>query len=213
MDYTKEEIQFFEYLNQLQHKLGDAFSPQTASAIMLDAGMIDRSIASATFLGLISPEWLAMVASAKYHNGKNKLINDFQSVFQERVMLNLDHLNEGFKKLESPIEEMFYIMAFVVGIPLEPQVKAGKYRVDFEVIAPERAIRGKEIRLGIELDGHDYHKTKQQRTHDAKRDRQLTKNGWHIIRYTGSEVYTEVWKCVVDLDKLAKRIWGDKDEH
>lgn len=51
----------------------------------------------------------------------------------------------------------------------------------------------------IELDGHDYHKTKEQRDHDYKRERYLQKLGYIVIRFTGTEVFLDDRKCVVDM--------------
>jgi len=88
---------------------------------------------------------------------------------------------------ESPIEDSFWRASCRCVRGIIPQVNIGKYRVDFAI--PEHHI-------AIELDGHDYHKSKEQRTHDAKRERYLEREGWRVIRFTGSEVYKDVDKCV-----------------
>lgn len=51
----------------------------------------------------------------------------------------------------------------------------------------------------IELDGHDYHKTKEQRDSDYKRERYLQKLGYTVIRFTGTEVFLEPRKCIIDM--------------
>ena len=51
----------------------------------------------------------------------------------------------------------------------------------------------------IELDGHEYHKTKEQRDHDYKRERYLQKLGYNVIRFTGTEVFLDDRKCVIDM--------------
>lgn len=58
--------------------------------------------------------------------------------------------------------------------------------------------------IAIEIDGHDYHKTKEQRTNDAVRERNLQMRGWFVIRFTGSEVYSNMKKCGDDLNALIK---------
>ena len=41
----------------------------------------------------------------------------------------------------------------------------------------------------VELDGHDFHeKTKEQAQKDKDRDRSLTRAGYKIMRFTGSEI-------------------------
>jgi very-short-patch-repair endonuclease len=74
------------------------------------------------------------------------------------------------------------------------QYPMGRYRLDFVV---------PKIKLCIELDGHDSHKSKDARTHDAFRDRTLTKQGWTTIRFTGSEVFRNPRKTC---DEIAEHI-------
>lgn len=52
-------------------------------------------------------------------------------------------------------------------------------------------------------DGHEFHeKTKQQAQYDKKRDRKLTKLGYKILRFTGSEIYNDVRKCIMEVEDL-----------
>jgi very-short-patch-repair endonuclease len=62
-----------------------------------------------------------------------------------------------------------------------------------------------EIVIAIEIDGHDWHeKTKEQAQKDKERGRYLLRNGYHVIRFTGSEVYTKPDDCAKEaLDTLA----------
>ena len=66
-----------------------------------------------------------------------------------------------------------------------------------------------EIKLCIELDGHDGHKTKEQRTHDARKDRALTADGWHVIRYTGSEVHKDRVRVCRDIFNHINRMFKE----
>jgi very-short-patch-repair endonuclease len=93
----------------------------------------------------------------------------------------------------SPLEKMFYELAFL-DLHLYPQHKVGKYSLDFAI--PDKMI-------AIELDGHEYHKTKYQRTHDAQRDRWLYGQGWHVLRFTGTEIYKNLDKCISEICLLA----------
>lgn len=105
------------------------------------------------------------------------------------------------ESIKSPIEKQFFLQARRMGIDLEPQHEvnvAGKtYRIDF--VYP-----GKPI--AIELDGHDYHKTKEQRTADAQRERALQSVGWTVIRFTGTEIYHDTQKCVLETIRLSAGI-------
>jgi very-short-patch-repair endonuclease len=77
-----------------------------------------------------------------------------------------------------------------------PQHQIRQFRVDFAVV---------ERRLVVELDGHDYHSTKEQRGADASRDRILTGWGWTVLRYTGSEIHSDVHACVGEVAQIALR--------
>ena len=68
------------------------------------------------------------------------------------------------------------------GLRAQWEVEAGgnRYRLDFAI--PEK-------KIAIEVDGHEFHSTKEQRTKDAVRDRNLQLEGWRVFRFTGSEIY------------------------
>ncbi|MER8502852.1 DUF559 domain-containing protein [Mesorhizobium sp. M0204] len=93
---------------------------------------------------------------------------------------------------DSPLERMFYELAFL-DLHIYPQHPVGKYRLDFAI--PDK-------RIAIELDGHEYHKTKYQRTHDAKRDRWLYGQGWTVLRFTGTEIHQNLDHCLDEICTL-----------
>lgn len=70
------------------------------------------------------------------------------------------------------------------------------YRVDFLIeVAEELSMTDEEeiFFLVVELDGHDFHeRTKEQAQRDKERDRNLTRAGYKVMRFTGSEVYANV---------------------
>lgn len=90
----------------------------------------------------------------------------------------------------SHIEKSFWDAAKDVIPGLIPQFEIGRYRVDFFVLHKGCV---------IELDGHDYHKTKEQRTYDAERERFIEKQGYQVVRFTGSEIYKDVGIAVRDV--------------
>ena len=99
----------------------------------------------------------------------------------------------------------FYILnSFIRHVPanLEAQwhifTETARYRTDFALI---------DDKIAIELDGHEFHSSREQRTHDAQRDRALQLAGWKIIRFTGSEIHKDADACINELIKLipAKR--------
>lgn len=66
-----------------------------------------------------------------------------------------------------------------------------------------------EIKLCIELDGHDGHKSKKARSHDNARDRKLLEEGWTTIRYTGSDIYKNPAKECANMIKHINRMFKE----
>lgn len=99
----------------------------------------------------------------------------------------------------SPVEQKFWMEAMrdVYGYRLLPQYPINGFRVDFKVAHHP---------LVIELDGHDYHKTKEQREHDYKREREIQRQGYQVIRFTGTEVHNDVENCLKEVKLLADRV-------
>lgn len=151
------------------------------------------------------------VAIKRDEYGKD-IINNFGRIFEsawpilglpttyELRVNNIENAKETVRKLlllESPIEAMLIheivsqqIGQFYTLEDIEPQFEVAGYRIDLAY--PDK-------KLAIELDGHEYHKTKEQRKHDAKRDRALNIEGWRVIRFTGSEIYQAVWECLDEI--------------
>lgn len=115
--------------------------------------------------------------------------------------MQLIFLSDKFQSL-TPIEQMMAVGLqngiLVSDKPYKstPQVNIGPYRVDFLVVKNKR-------KLIVECDGHDWHeKTKEQAARDKKRDRYFVKNGYRVIRFTGSEIWNkphEVLKEVLQI--------------
>jgi very-short-patch-repair endonuclease len=91
---------------------------------------------------------------------------------------------------ESPIERLSLAAATERGLRLVSQSEIGRGRVDFAI--PEPAV-------AVELDGHETHRSKQQREHDYQRQRALEKAGWKVVRFAGTEVYQYADLCATEL--------------
>jgi very-short-patch-repair endonuclease len=68
------------------------------------------------------------------------------------------------------------------------------------------------ISFAVEIDGHEYHKTKEQRYHDYVRERKLQAKGIIVVRFTASEVFVNAESCVEELDKIMKKFNDDEDK-
>ena len=84
-------------------------------------------------------------------------------------------------------------------VVIVPQLPIGDYRVDF-------AIYAKELKLVVEVDGHEFHeKTKAQAGRDKRRDRDLQQEGWAVFHFTGSEVWNDPFGCCDVINKFIQR--------
>lgn len=56
-----------------------------------------------------------------------------------------------------------------------------------------------EVKVGIEIDGWETHSSPMDIARDRRRQRDLERDGWQIIRYGGSEVYHSAENCAEDI--------------
>lgn len=119
---------------------------------------------------------------------------------------------------ESPIERLLAIGMCSIGVSLIdnfiPDVVVGgihtqmpivvndiTYRCDFYI--PVLYKNQTEHLFIIECDGHEFHeKTKRQAQKDKQRERNLISAGYTVIRFTGSEIYNNPYKCAKEVIKI-----------
>jgi very-short-patch-repair endonuclease len=108
------------------------------------------------------------------------------------------------ERCESPMEVAFWNAGYFELSKLgdfAPQMTVGPYRIDFTLTGiPETRF----LKVAIEIDGHEGHKTKEQRNHDTERERYLQRHNWKVIRFTGSQVYRDAGACVIEARDLIK---------
>ncbi len=97
---------------------------------------------------------------------------------------------------ESPIEVAFW-EKWLEGpqhdFPLIPQYQLGRYRLDFAHVKTFTA---------IELDGHATHSSPDAIARDRKRQRDIERMGWHVLRFGGKEIRQDVDACVLETWEL-----------
>lgn len=151
---------------------------------------------------------------------------------EKRVEERISHHVEGLlidlltdvEKCESPIEKLlaielsremeksklnhydyggiFYCSPQQEITVFEGQHREKKYRVDFEIEFNLMRL-GIKYSFVIECDGHEFHeKTKEQVARDKERDRNLMENGITVIRFTGSEIYNNPFKCATQAVRI-----------
>lgn len=101
----------------------------------------------------------------------------------------------------TPIEVPFYDALRDTGaiFAVQPWVQGveTRYRPDFMVFYDG----GIAV---VELDGHETHKSREQRTRDAKRQRWFEARGIQVLRWTGSEVHATSQECVRELLEIVR---------
>ncbi|MDW7673939.1 MAG: DUF559 domain-containing protein [Bacillota bacterium] len=104
--------------------------------------------------------------------------------------------NNVFGKIAAmtPIEKRMYYALKKAGYDPIPQYPIRGYRLDF-------AIFKNGIKLDVECDGKDFHSSPAQKKHDRKRTQVLNRAGWNVIRFSGSQIYRNVHKCVESINK------------
>lgn len=163
---------------------------------------------------------------------ESKAFQLIESASVERMKRFCDRFSVIRERCESPIEELLlaalytsskdYItfrMEFLDarrGIRERPyhnmtavvyqQVNIDNYRVDILIqdgTLPD-SLCGVSY-IVVECDGHNFHeRTKEQARHDRKRDRFFQSKGYRVLRFTGSEIWSDPYACADEIiDHLA----------
>lgn len=121
-------------------------------------------------------------------------------------------------RTDSPIEAIFAAVFTIARdhlvtegldrflLALRPQFEIEPYRLDFAVEPMDRwlcealAAAKLQLRVGVELDGHDFHeRTAAQVTARDRRDRYLSGLGWRVLHFSGAELHRNPMQPVVEV--------------
>ena len=147
----------------------------------------------------------------------DKGCNSCESPIEEMLLIGMvDLINSGIEALrvmnntDTRYEENESRAS--IDLIIVPQALVGDYRIDFKVKYLEGGkipIRENGIIINqadyikevlVECDGHDFHeKTKEQVQKDKKRDRDLASKGYTLLRFTGSEIWKDPFKCASEI--------------
>lgn len=121
---------------------------------------------------------------------------------------------DEYDTCKSPIEKILFLAFNLVlivrtnelnensvGITVTPQfqieTESKRYYADlyFEI---ESYIDN--VGVVVECDGHEFHqKTKKQVEHDNEREYEIKKCGYDVLRFSGSQIYNDPFKCANDI--------------
>jgi hypothetical protein len=120
----------------------------------------------------------------------------------------LEDLN-GPSLTASELEESFLALCRAAALPT-PEVNAWMTLPDGSAIKVDFLWRSE--RLAVETDGHPFHRTRQSRERDTKRDQLLRLAGFEPVRFTGRQVALEKEWVTHTLLALASRRDGDRSD-
>ncbi len=120
-------------------------------------------------------------------------------------LLTAKEINELY--YTSPIEARLYRYLRTAELQPERQFfvrdRGRGYFLDLAVFCE----KGK---IDVECDGETYHSGRERAQADRQRDNRLTARGWRILRFSGSEINSDLSGCVAMVQRVVKRLGGIK---
>lgn len=104
----------------------------------------------------------------------------------------IDTINAQRVKCESHIERRLFNALVFNGYSVRTQVPCGRYRIDLALTSQ---------RIAIECDGKAYHSSPAQKAHDRRKNAYLRKNGWRVLRFSGSQINGNMSKVLARIEK------------
>lgn len=102
---------------------------------------------------------------------------------------------------ESRYERRLLDLLEQVGLSPVPQYVlrdgAGRFIARLDIAFPDQ-------RLGIEVDGHAFHSTREQRAADAQRQNRIASIDWMLLRYTSDQVFLEGQAIAIEVVRLVR---------
>ena len=98
------------------------------------------------------------------------------------------------------LEQSMYKTLLNMQIPFKKwiQFPLGKYKTDFAIPA---------IKLAVECDGEYWHRQPQAKAHDQKRDSELARFGWTVVRYKEIDIKGNMDGIRNDLQVIVNKCW------
>jgi len=113
-----------------------------------------------------------------------------------------DNKKKKFAELgyDSPAELVFHEEAKKQGLNLRYGDNIDNvYRTDFTYVT-------NKYKLDIEIDGKNWHTSKQDRLYDYIRERYLMKKGYIVFRFTGEEIFKNKTRCVLEVKEFINKL-------
>ncbi|MDP8211738.1 MAG: DUF559 domain-containing protein [Candidatus Zapsychrus exili] len=151
----------------------------------------------------------------QFHLGE---IKDLPQPIPSKRWRRIVHIPTSFQKLHSakeindlydtsPLEEKMYKALKRKEINPERQwhvrLNNQNYFLDFCIFC-------QKANIDLECDGERYHNIPGAYTRDRLRNNQLTSFGWHVLRFSGTEIYRKQSNCLSTIEKTIHALKGLK---
>ncbi|MBK8418417.1 DUF559 domain-containing protein [Candidatus Villigracilis saccharophilus] len=124
-----------------------------------------------------------------------------------KKFIHAEEFNDLFD--ESPLEDAVWETFKKAKISAERQwrepIKKHFYQLDFALFCN----KGK---IDVEADGDTWHAQKDRIDKDNKRNNDLEKRGWHVLRFNGKEIREEKAKYIVQVQEMINTLDGLKED-
>lgn len=143
---------------------------------------------------------------------EQELINHKLELYREELTFYLDYCKSPIEKILSieladlTFEWSYFDKIEILDIVPQKNIYIDKkhYIADFliEILFKHNDKNIAIMNLIIECDGHEFHeRTKEQVIKDNQRNRDLLNNDYHILHFSGSEIYNTSTKCKREIIK------------
>ncbi|MBS7255984.1 endonuclease domain-containing protein [Flavobacterium branchiicola] len=151
---------------------------------------------------------LKIVESYKVKTGDLNLIN-FELSFRKTFISSGIYTEDDYEEI---CWHYYIVRNFTLDfyyVTLQPEFP--NLKIDNKSIRPDILIwcpGNEKLKLIIECDGFQFHNSKKSFINDRKRDRLLKMNGYDVIRYSGTEIFTDPAGVSEDLYKYIRKTWA-----
>jgi len=141
----------------------------------------------------------------------------------DELCMTFDTMDSYLTEIKSPIEQALFLAVKngsclarlekyakkvpgcdTLALDYQHKVKAGEKTYYADLSLCIWLENDSTVNLVVECDGHEFHeKTKKQAQYDRQRERAITAAGYTVIRFTGSEIFKDPYKCADEICDLA----------
>jgi len=202
IDYNKKMKRLEKCYDSEVYSAFKTFGSMNERAKLLFTNFLFASPSHSGFVSLLTDNFLYRIWEIQ-----GKKLTPIEEIF---VVANAIYPAWTYKEFENiQIDAIGWVLKSQVPIKYGDKKYIADFTIDFydtteddggEFLNDHPELKGKKY--VIELDGHEFHKTKAQRTNDYERENDLKELGYSVVRFTGNQIYNEPLTCVEKMYKI-----------